>query len=223
MPGHIAILLGTFNGGEFLAAQLDSIQQQTHQNWKLYVSDDGSDDQTLSILHKYIEQWGPDKIQVFTGLQQGLAQNYRALIQNVDICADYFAFCAQDDVWHSDKMEKATAWLTTQDAAPALYCSRLNLINAKGDAIGISRNNPRRPSFRNALVENVASGNTIVINQHARNLLARSFTNHIIIHDWASYILVTAMGGTVFFDPTPHIDYRQHDHNIHRGAATEAI
>jgi glycosyltransferase involved in cell wall biosynthesis len=215
MPKHVAILLGTFNGEKFLAEQLDSIFNQTHKFWKLYVSDDGSDDRTLVILNNYAEKWGANRIQIFTGLKQGLAQNYRHLIQNNEIQADYFAFCDQDDVWHIDKIEKAVVWLQTQDEnVPALYCNRLNLINAKGEPIGISRNNPRRPSFRNALVENVSSGNTIMINRSARNLLARALTASIIIHDWSSYILVSAMGGAVYFDPVPHIDYRQHDHNI---------
>jgi glycosyltransferase involved in cell wall biosynthesis len=47
---YVAILMCTFNGERFLKEQLDSFATQTHQNWTLWVSDDGSTDQTLEIL-----------------------------------------------------------------------------------------------------------------------------------------------------------------------------
>lgn len=40
----VAILLCTYNGARFLAEQLDSLESQTHQNWIVFASDDGSTD-----------------------------------------------------------------------------------------------------------------------------------------------------------------------------------
>lgn len=39
---HVAILMCTYNGGTFLAEQLESFERQSHRNWSLHVSDDGS-------------------------------------------------------------------------------------------------------------------------------------------------------------------------------------
>ena len=47
---HITILMATYNGARFLSAQLDSLLAQSHQNWSLIVSDDGSRDATMAIL-----------------------------------------------------------------------------------------------------------------------------------------------------------------------------
>ena len=49
----IAILMATYNGELFLNEQLDSIKKQTYKNWELWVSDDGSSDNTLDILKKF--------------------------------------------------------------------------------------------------------------------------------------------------------------------------
>ena len=46
---RIAVLMCTLNGAQFLPAQLASLEQQTHANWRLIVSDDGSTDATLKI------------------------------------------------------------------------------------------------------------------------------------------------------------------------------
>ena len=46
---QVAILLSTYNGQDYLAEQLDSYMEQTHRNWVVWASDDGSTDQTQVI------------------------------------------------------------------------------------------------------------------------------------------------------------------------------
>ena len=48
MP-QIDILMATYNGGEYIAAQIRSLQNQTFSDWHLIVHDDGSTDDTLKI------------------------------------------------------------------------------------------------------------------------------------------------------------------------------
>src|SRR5215470_3053433 len=63
----VTILLCTFNGERFLSQQLDSLERQTFKNWKLMASDDGSSDQTKSILHAFRKSFEPGKVQVVDG------------------------------------------------------------------------------------------------------------------------------------------------------------
>lgn len=100
----VAILMGTFNGEKYLAEQLDFLEAQTVTNWRLYVSDDGSTDATLDIIHRYQSKWGTDKIQYRLGPQKGFAQNFLSLACDTSIKADYYAFCDQDDVWLPEKL-----------------------------------------------------------------------------------------------------------------------
>ena len=53
---HIAILLGTYNGASYLQEQLNSFINQSHSNWSLWVSDDGSVDSTLDIIQTFAIQ-----------------------------------------------------------------------------------------------------------------------------------------------------------------------
>ena len=45
----IAILMATYNGEQFIREQLDSLFAQTYTDWTLFVRDDGSTDNTITI------------------------------------------------------------------------------------------------------------------------------------------------------------------------------
>jgi glycosyltransferase involved in cell wall biosynthesis len=214
-PG-VAILLCTFNGKNFLQKQLESIVAQTHKNWVIHVSDDGSNDSTTSILNFYHDSLGEHRLKIYEGPKLGFAKNFLSLIKNESIKGDYFAFSDQDDVWHSTKLERGISKLQTLECSlPALYCSRVRLINAEGQLVGMSPLRSKTPSFKNALVESIAGGNTMLINPRARDLLAMTPNDaSVVAHDWLTYLLVTASGGAVIYDKTPSLDYRQHENNL---------
>jgi hypothetical protein len=59
------------------------------------------------------------------GRPKGSTANFLSLTCRADIDADYFAYADQDDVWESDKLERAVNWLkTVPEGVPALYGSR---------------------------------------------------------------------------------------------------
>lgn len=211
----VAILLTTYNGSKFLKEQLQSIIEQTHTRWTLYVSDDGSSDGTLQIIKSYQAMLGRERIRLFHGPKRGFAQNFLSLIRNPDVCGDYFAFSDQDDIWFPDKLERSLAQIPQVESGPALYCSRTSLIDETGDFIGYSPQFSRAPSFQNALVQSLAGANTMLLNRSARELLARiPRTASIVSHDWLCYLLVSGCGGLVCFDAEPTLDYRQHSDNL---------
>lgn len=216
VTAKVAILLCTYNGAEYLSAQLDSLVAQTHKDWVIYVSDDGSSDATLDILKRYQSELGEKRLVILGGPRQGFAKNFMSLVKNADIAADYFAFSDQDDIWFADKLARGLASLNKEPAdIPALYCSRTRLINSAGEVIGFSPLFAKKPSFRNALVQSLAGANTMLLNGAARTLLAQTPDNvHIVSHDWLTYLLVSGCGGKVFYDPAPTVDYRQHGGNL---------
>lgn len=215
-PRHVAILLSTYNGASFLARQLDSLLAQTHEDWTIYASDDGSNDSTLEILGRYRERLGPARLVIFSGPQQGFAKNFLSLTRQQSIQAPYFAFCDQDDLWHPERLAMGLQHLHRQDLnCPALYCSRTQLIDENDHPIGLSPLFSKPPCFENALVQSIAGGNTMLFNQAARQLLSQTPPDiDIVSHDWWAYILLTGCGGQVLYAPTPTIGYRQHGQNI---------
>lgn len=212
----VAILLSTFQGEDFLVEQLESIRAQTHRDWVIYASDDGSTDSTRAILARYVAELGPDRLTLFDGPRQGFAANFLSLIRKSPNDAGFFAFCDQDDLWAPDKLEKALHWATQGPSeVPALYCSRTQLVDRHGESMGLSPLFGKRPGFANALVQSLAGGNTMLFNGAAKRLLAMtSRDSRIIAHDWWAYILVAGCGGRVFYDPVPSIGYRQHGKNL---------
>ncbi len=213
---RVAILLCTFQAENFLADQLDSFAAQTHSSWALFASDDGSTDKTLTILQNYQEKWGDQKLLISNGPRKGFAANFLSLTCNNTIQADYYAYSDHDDIWEPDKLQRAISWLQTiPPEIPALYCSRLRLVSADQKMLGLSPLFNKPPSFSNALVQAMGSGNTIVFNNTARqHLLTGGADVPAITHDWWAYLVVTACGGKVFYDPYPSIRYRQHGGNI---------
>lgn len=205
-------MLATYNGERFLRQQLESIAQQTHAHWVLYASDDGSSDNTLSILKDFAAQWGPDKLVIRHGPQQGLCANFMSMVLDPLIQADCYALCDQDDVWLPEKLSHALKTLsnTVDPQSPGLYCSRTQYVSETLQPLGLSGEFQRPPSFRNALVQSLAGGNTMLFNHTCKQLAMKAAVSQAVWHDWWLYVLVTGAGGHVVFDPEAHIWYRQH-------------
>ncbi|WP_084591495.1 glycosyltransferase family 2 protein [Gilvimarinus agarilyticus] len=222
-PASVAILMATYDGQEFLPEQLSSLQSQTHQHWSLWVSDDGSSDNTLNILKEFQAEHSKTPLNITHGPQQGFASNFLSLVCNQNIQADYFAFCDQDDIWEPQKLERALTKLAdVPDGIPALYCSRTALICEKGTLIGTSPLFQREPCFANALVQSIAGGNTIVINKAARELLSQVGMVDIVSHDWWAYLMVSGSGGKIIYDDYTSVRYRQHSQNLVGGSVSAA-
>ena len=213
---QLAILLGTCQGQRFLSEQLESFAMQTYKDWALWVSDDGSLDETHGILESYRVRWPDGALRVLNGPQQGFAANFLSLVCHANVDASFYAWSDQDDIWESDKLERAISWLARQSSSvPALYCSRTRLVDAQGQPIGFSPLFTRPPSFANALVQNVGGGNTMVFNRAARALIQEAGIDiEAVSHDWWAYLLVSACGGKVFYDAYPGVRYRQHGDNL---------
>jgi glycosyltransferase involved in cell wall biosynthesis len=216
LGSSVAILLGTYNGERFLEAQLDSLEAQSVTNWTLYVSDDGSTDATFDIIHRYQSKWGTDKIQYRLGPKKGFAQNFLSLACDTSIKADYYAFCDQDDVWLPEKLSVAIEHIARESFPEQLYAygSRTTYTDEKLKPIGLSPLFVFPRTFRNALIQSIAGGNTMVFNQATKTLLEKVGMVPTPAHDWWLYQLVTGAGGLMYYDPEPHILYRQHDRSL---------
>ena len=212
----VDILLATYNGSEFIEDQLKSIESQTHKNWRIWASDDGSTDGTVEILEKWAHKLGSLRFIILQGPGKGFVENFQFLISNANLNGNYIAFCDQDDVWMNDKLERAINVLYKIDKnLPGLYCSRTEILDRNGNKTNrLSPLFKRKTSFDNALVQSIAGGNTIVLNSSARNLMAQYSNLRPVSHDWWSYLIVTGVSGKVFYDINPSIYYRQHEKNI---------
>jgi hypothetical protein len=170
-----------------------------------------TDPQTRRILGDYARSHR--SLTVEYGANLGIVGSYLRLLAEADGAGEFFAFADQDDIWPSTKIETAIAALRQRDQArPLLYFCAVEYVDAELNHLGYSRP-PRRLGFGNALVENVAVGATVVINQKARTMALAILPQHAIMHDWWLYLLTRALG-EVIYDPSPSLKYRQHGANV---------
>lgn len=213
----VHILLATYNGAQFLTEQLDSIARQTHSAWTLTISDDGSTDNTLALVAEFAARITQPLTVLQGPRQKSSTRNFCHLIQNAPTAeaSDLYAFCDQDDVWLDNKLERAVEWHAQQQShAVRLYCSRTQFVDEQLKPIGLSPGIQRPPSFGNALVQNIASGNTMVMSHDVLLAQKKVKPEHSVWHDWTTYLVATALGGMVCFDDQPSLLYRQHGGNV---------
>lgn len=209
----LAILLSTYNGERFLQEQLDSLLVQTYSNWTLIWRDDESMDRSRSIMASFSKKVGAERCLEVTDKQghMGVMRSYLALLK----AAENFplvAFADQDDVWLEEKLSLAVAKIGGPDI-PTLYCARQIIVNESLTEIGRSFCPKNQMIFPAALLQNIATGCTIVLNRAASNIITSTSPPSNSIHDWWSYLVVSAIGGHIIFDTTPTILYRQHGRN----------
>jgi glycosyltransferase involved in cell wall biosynthesis len=109
----VSILMSTHNGGAHITAQLDSIRRQSLQPSELWVSDDGSSDETLKIVTRFAETARfPVRICV-----NGEGSDPRSNLLNAALLCggDVVAFCGQGDEWHPNKLSRCVAAFQTSD------------------------------------------------------------------------------------------------------------
>lgn len=217
----IAILLATYNGEKYVKEQIGSLFAQTCQDWELFIHDDGSKDDTVSIIEKYAEEY-PDKIHVLEGPSTGGAKsNFFFLMHNVD--APYIMFCDQDDVWMENKIEKTFELMKKSEAKygkdkPLLIFSDLRVVDRDLNTIADSMNqyqtlDPRKIRFNDLMIQNIITGCTVMINRKLLEMTAS--TEHydkIIMHDWWCGLIAAYYGKIVYLNEST-IKYRQHGDN----------
>lgn len=209
----VCVVLSTFNGGRYLGQQLDSIMAQTHRSFSVLVRDDGSSDDTIDILREYCKSF--PVMRYFVGKNVGVVKSYMRMLEHVPIDAQYVAFCDQDDVWSPEKLRRGVQKLQLIDSSiPALYCTRLDVTDSHLRHMYFSSLPRRGATFSGALVENVVTGCTLMINRAALTLMEiPTNLDSVVMHDWWTYLVVSAFG-KVIFDEYASVKYRQHIANV---------
>lgn len=213
---HVRILMATLNGARHLEAQLASIAAQTHRDWSLWVSDDGSTDDTLRIVEAFGRH---HPVRLVAGPRRGTgAQNFLSLLNHPDLPPGPVALADQDDVWLKGKLARALRRMARASeeapSRPVLYAAESMLTDDTLRRQRISRASGARAGFANALVQNLFGGHTTVINAEALALIRKAGApSGVGFHDWWIYQLVAGAGGGLVLDPWPMALYRQHGGN----------
>ena len=213
-PAHVIILMATYNGMPWLTEQLSSLLAQTHRNWSLWVSDDGSTDGTRAAIMAFGKANPGRLARIVQGPGKGAAANFIHLMCHPDLPSGIVALCDQDDVWMPDKLARALDVLRDSDTRPCVWSARYAITDA---ALSRARPSPvwrRPPGFANAMVQNILSGHTLTLNAPALAVLRRAGVQDVPHHDWWVYLVMAATGAHIHVDDRIVLQYRQHGANL---------
>lgn len=214
----VTVLLASYNGERFIAQQLDSLLAQTCTDFNILIHDDGSTDSTPDIIARYAARY-PEKITVLDAPATGAAQRNFALL--LSKCgSEYIAFCDQDDVWKSDKIQKNVSALKRAEdqsgrETPLLVHSDLCVADSALNTVSPSffdfqglRGSVTLP---HTLVQNFVTGCTVMINRALAEKCGE-IPEGCAMHDW--WLALTALlFGRIEFIDEPLVLYRQHGGN----------
>lgn len=203
----VTVCLTTYNGGDYLREQIESLVSQKNIELSIIAGDDGSEDNTLEILDEYFNAGLISKVLLFDRI--GSTGNFASLLQECTN-VEFVAFADQDDIWDVNKLSILISEFS--DNQPQLvFCGRDVLTNSTEIPVKLLTSG-KRLGFKNALIESSVPGNTIVINKQAVDIVNKSLISQVKYFDAYLYLLLSAFGRVIYVDK-PLVRYRIHSNN----------
>lgn len=215
----LSVVIATFNGARFLREQLDSIYTQTHLPDEVVVSDDGSTDETLTILEEYKQRYGL----IYSVNEHSLGVNGN-FFHAMEMCSgELISICDQDDIWLPHKLETLYAHILTMDLCrPCVVSSLREDIDANGVVFAVQSAPYTEGWAETLLTYSRNQGCTMLFNRLLLNTLIPTIYNvkdaltAIYYDEWIAY--VGALLGEKHNLPDKLMRYRHHDANVVDGA-----
>lgn len=223
---RLSVVVAAYNGAPFIEEQLDSILNQTYPVDELLIRDDGSTDNTVEVVEKWIENHPDFPARLIVGDQNlGYIGNFAELLTQAT--GDWIFLCDQDDRWHLDKVEKMIA--AAQEVPNAkLIASSFEFMNQEGEVYHLPLNegwsnqnlipwlveNPgglNKVTKDQMLLHNYFQGCAMMIRKELGEDYDHRHDFHLP-HDWFLALLASVSDDLWYLD-LPLFDYRIHHSN----------
>lgn len=213
----VKILLSSYNGQAYINEQIESIRNQSFQDWQLLIRDDGSTDGTVAIIEDYCRR--DSRIHFINSDDRtncGVIESFYHLLKHEE--ADYYFFSDQDDVWLENKLaiclDRAKEEKTE---TPILVYTDLKVVDENlkviNESMIRSQSHHANTELVQELTENTVTGGTMMINHALAQTWHADSLDNIIMHDWYLALLAAALGKLIYIDQPTQL-YRQHGNNV---------
>lgn len=201
-----SVAMATYNGERYIAEQIESVLRNMKKNDELIISDDGSTDNTRTIIGHYMEY--DERIHLVEGPQKGAIRNFENALQYVN--GQVVFLCDQDDIWEMDKIDKVLAAMQ-EDVTLVMH-----------DAVVVEAGTVIVPSFMryrgskqgmlNNIIKNSYIGCCMAFKRELLNYVL-PFPERICMHDqWIG--LMNELVGQSRFIEDKLLHYRRHESNV---------
>ena len=230
----VAILMSTYNGGDFIEDQLRTIYSQTYPKINLFIRDDGSEPAFRKKLEKLRDQYG---FTLFLGENRGFLKSFFTLARYVheqDGRFGYYSFADQDDLWFPNKVEESVRRLKKKERQLSrrlpMVCHSAYLVANEAEVARLQAGDlqaeniaphdkryfyfPEKGySFRRSITENHYSGFSMTINDRMMEIMLEADPDQIDYHDWFISNIAHAFGWACS-DSRPMAVHRLHRTNV---------
>jgi glycosyltransferase involved in cell wall biosynthesis len=226
MNDTVDIVCSVLDREQFLPDLFDSLDRQTHKNWRLWMRDDGSRDGSVALMRARAAADERITILHVGGPRLGAAAAYGWLLDRAPADARYLMTADADDVWLPAKIERTLAALQSAeralgDDAPIVAHSDMVVVDERLDVIHPSYWEftdlaPEPATLRRHMVRTLTAGPTLMMNAPLRALIGTIPANPRGPDSWIG--LVAIVRGHVVVVREPTVLYRQHAANDSAGA-----
>ena len=217
----VQVLLSTYNGQEFLEEQVKSILNQQGVHTHILVRDDGSTDNTLSVLKKLKRKY-PDRLDYFLDKNIGYKKSFIELMKDTSLDFDYFAFSDQDDFWKPKKLEIGISKIKSINKPYKLYASTVIISDSFLKPLYKKDISNFVPTLGSALNRIRLAGCTYIFSKELLKEAKKFDFQRVSIkkmpsHDGFLMTLCLALDGEIYVDQNSYILHRRLESSVTSG------
>lgn len=211
MAPTVSINLCCYNSEKYLRETLDSIVNQTYNDWELIIINDGSSDSTESIVYEYINQGFP--IIYHYQENKGLGYSRNEALKRSQ--GEFIAFIDHDDIWLPEKLEKQIPLFDKNPGVGLVICDTI-FFNKKGDVkqLYVKKKPPIGNVFRNLLTGYFISLETAVLRRVALSSLDEWFDPRFNMIEEADLFTRIAYNWELGYVDEPLAKWRMHHSSL---------
>lgn len=200
MEKLVSIITPAYNCSNFIPKTVESVLNQTYQNWEMIIIDDGSTDNTIKLIKEY--QAFEKRIHFFA-----LNENRGAAVaRNNGIKfakGTYIAFLDSDDLWHPQKLEKQLNLMEINNSV--FSHTSYSLFDENGKALHIKSKCNKWVSFNDLVKYNWIGTSTVIYNA---SVLGKHYMPDLRNRqDWALWIKLIKISKRALFIDEPLTKY----------------
>jgi len=207
---EITVIIPTYNNANFIAAAIDSVLEQTFQNFELIIVDDGSTDSTQQIVEKYVKCESRITY-IYQDNSGGAARPKNIGIKHAK--GIYIAILDADDIWLPSKLEKQMRLIKKSPAKVGIIgCSYFlkqdEVVNGKVYV------NMYSDQLRNILLRDyLGPGSSMIYKKSVFDAVGLFDENLRTSQDWEMRIRILQSYHVAIVNE-PLVTYRLHENNI---------
>ncbi len=216
MSNKISVIIPLYNGAKYIQQALESVFQQTYNNYEIIIIDDGSTDESKQVLESYL-----DKVKYIYQNNQGVAA---ARNKGLEVATgEYIAFLDQDDYFLPEKLESQVAKLEKRKNL-GLVISGWQIVNEEGEgksAVQPWLNLPQLDTEELIIYKPVLLS-AMLFRRNWLEKVGKFETNLYQTYDVELVLRLAAQGCRADWVRKALVCYRQHENNVSKNIIAQA-